>query len=254
MGSVIRRERFAAAPRMSFDDFEREAHQALEAARQRARQILQNAEQQARRSAEQRYREAHQRGIQEGREAGLEQARRDAQAAALAEARRDLANLQAALAEALEGFDRAKRRLLAQAERGVIELAVAIARRVCKHDALRSSEAVRANARHLLELAGHEHDLVLRVHPAEFESLQALGWRDSGTQGSGDSGSQSPDSSIPQSLDLQHAQVVADESVDRGGCVLASRAGTIDATLEKQIDRIATAIAGAPTERDPATG
>jgi len=237
VGSVIRREMFASTPRLSFEDLEQRARQVLEAARRQAAAILRNAEQQARQRAEQRYREAYEQGRREGRQAGFEEARREAAEQAKQQAREQLDRLQATLRQALEGFDTAKRRLLAQAERGVVRLAVAVAQRVCKRVALQSGDAALANAQHLLAMARHEHDLVLRVHPADAEALRA----------------HLPDL-MQQIEQAQHVSVEEDESVPRGGCVLAAREGTLDATIETQIDRLALALTGEPLDNSTDVG
>lgn len=237
MAGVLRREQFCSKPAFSFQDVEREARAVLERAEARAREIMAAAEQQARRRAAQIEAEAGRRGLEEGRREGIAQVRREAAQRALQEARQELNQLGEALRNSLAAFDAEKRHLLACAERGLIELALAITRRVCKHELGASSQTALANARAVLKLAEHEHDLRLHLHPADCEALRQTLPELAAATGS-----------------LTHVELVADSAVPRGGCILRGRDGTIDARLERQLDRVAEALLGVATdETNPTT-
>lgn len=229
MAGVLRREKFCSSPAFSFQDLEEQAQGLLAEARAQARRIVATAEQQARRRADQLVREAAPRGREQGRREAFEQAREEAAQVALKEARQSCTDACGALTTGLAAFDQDKRRLLATAESGMLELALAIARRVCKHDVGNSSDAARANAAALLEMVKHESDLALHLNPTDCETLRRA---------------------VPEmgaSIDrLAHVELVADPAVDRGGCVLEGRRGTIDATLEAQLDRVAAALVRVP--------
>ena len=99
------------------------------------------------------------------------------------------------------------------------------------------TEPARANARTLLDMVKHVEDLELHVHPAELQTLQDVA------------------ADFVQSTGRQqHVTLVADPAVTRGGCVLRTRAGLIDASVESQLERIAATLcedpsAAAPTDR-----
>jgi len=230
VAGVIRREQRAATATFSFADIQRQGDAIVARARAEAQRMLHTAEQEAQRAAERIRREALERGMEQGRQAGMKQVREEASQAAMQEARARLDRLAQALERALHEFDQGKRRLLAQAESGLIELALAIAARVCKLKAGSGCDVAIGNARHVLEMAAHEHDVELRVHPDELEALQSAAVE-----------------LIHPAGGLQHVRVVADAHVERGGCVLRSRAGTVDASLETQLQRVAEAIVGETT-------
>lgn len=233
MAGVLRRERLSSRPAFSFQDLESKARALLDQAHAQARQIVAQAEEQGRRRGQQLEQEAHTRGLEQGRAAGVEQARNEAAQTALEEARQDLARLSQALGDGLAAFEESRRRLLANAERGLIELSLAIARRVCKHDVGSSSDAARANVRALLEMVEHDGDLQLHVNPADGDALsQAL-----------------PELSASVGR-LAHVDVVPDPAVEQGGCVLHSRDGVIDASPEAQLERVARALVEKPSEQD----
>lgn len=233
---VIRREQAPAVGAFSFDDLEARARRILADAKTAAAQMLSRAQAAAARAEQ----EAQTR-IAAARAAALEQARVEGRAAALAQvraeaaeearraARGELDRLTAALSAALAEYERTKRALLAPAETGLVELALAIARRVCKLQLDPPGAVAAANARALLELVRHDHDLELHVNPADHESLTA-----------------NVQEFAARTLELQHVRVEPDESVARGGCVLRTSAGRISATLDGQLDRLAAALCGRP--------
>ncbi len=245
MNGVIRREQFAPSTAFSFDDLERQGRALVTHATAQARQILVDAEATSRQRADEQQQAAYAAGLDQGRREGLEGVEREVRAAALeagrkaavAAAQENVARLSAALSAGLAEFEQRKHHLLATAESGLIELALAVARRVCKIQSERSTEPARANARTLLDMVKHVEDLELHVHPAELQTLQDVA------------------ADFVQSTGRQqHVTLVADPAVTRGGCVLRTRAGLIDASVESQLERIAAALcedpsAAAPTDR-----
>lgn len=225
---VIRKESSAAAKSFSFTDLERQGRELLARAEMRAQQMIRDAQAQIRATAEARQQAGYEQGLAEGRQAGLAQIREEAREAAHQAAREELAHLLGALGNGLEEFERQRRSLLALAESGLIELAVAIARRVCKMCAAASPDAARANARALLELVQHQGDLELHVHPDEHELLGDVAGEFAAA-----------------TAHLGHVTLVPDPAVARGGCVLQTKDGAIDATIDGQIERVAAAISAA---------
>jgi flagellar assembly protein FliH len=227
MAGVIRAASDATAPRFSFSDIEAEAQAIVQRATRRAAEIAAAARAQAQREAAEARAAAHAAGLEEGRRRGLEDIRREAAQRAHDDARQRLGSLASALASGVRDFESAKRRLLAEAEAGLIELALAAARRACKLAAGASSEAALANARHVIALARDDADLVLHVSPADAEALRGA---------------------LPDLLReiecAQHVTLHVDESLSAGGCVLRGRNGRVDADLDAQLDRLAESLLG----------
>ena len=225
MAGVIRKEQLTDARPFSFADLEEQGRQIIQHAQAQAEQILQNSRAEDRRLSEEHRQAGYQAGLTAGRTEGLEQIRAEAHANAVREARDETALLLRSLSRALEEFEQCKRNLVAAAESGLIELALAIARRVCKLTIGTSHDAVRANARTLLEMVQHADDAELHFNPAEYELLREMG----------------PDL-LAQTEQFAHVELVADERVDLGDCLLRAHAGEIDAAVETQLDRIAAAL------------
>lgn len=236
MAGLVRRAHVRSTPAFCFENLESQGRAIIDKARREAAEIVERAEREAHKRAEHIEAEARRHGAESGREDGFQQARKDATKKALGEARAELAALAQSLSEGLRVFDENKQRLLAQAECGLIHLALSIARRVCKHDVGESSKSALENARAVVEIAKHEHDLRLHLNSADHDLLRE---------------------GLPQALaavdGLGHVEVVADQSVERGGCVLRSRDGVIDASIDTQLERVAQALVQINKPDDPPT-
>ncbi len=233
MARVIRRETFKSGRAFSLSDVSVQADAMIEQARAQAKALLGDIGRQADELFEQRKAEGYRTGFDEGRAAGLasldEQIRREA----AQNAQKKMDELNSVLAEALTAFDADKRRMLAAAESGVIELACAIARRVCKAIPEMSLDAARANVRAALEMAKHEHDVRLHVNPADLDGLREFA------------------ADICRQIDgFEHVEVVADDAVARGGCLLRGRSGSIDASIDSQLEHVVESLLHAPERAD----
>ncbi|MBN2445922.1 MAG: hypothetical protein JXO22_04315 [Phycisphaerae bacterium] len=225
MAGVIKRERYTTGSAFSFRDLEADAECIITKARADADEILRVARENAKAEIVRQAKQEMAEGRAAGRAAGLTEIKREAQERILGETRAEVTAAVQSLVAGLQEFEQCKRRLLAQAEIGLVDLAMAIARRVCKSLGEASNDVAVANARHLLETVGPQSDLELHVHPDEHGALTK--WAAE---------------FVAACDELEHVSVVADASVARGGCVLRGRQVVIDATLDTQLDRIAATI------------
>jgi flagellar assembly protein FliH len=132
-----------------------------------------------------------------------------------------LDSLTAALEATIAGLATAKTQWLAHWERTAVQLATAIAQRVIRREVQRTPEITLTLVREALELASASGELQLRLHPADFESLGSHVRRIS-----------------DELTRLGKVQLVSDESIERGGCRVDSRFGTIDQQFAAQLARI----------------
>ncbi|MFH1745717.1 MAG: FliH/SctL family protein [Planctomycetota bacterium] len=234
MAGVIRRDQVGSANTFSFADLEQQGRAILQCAREQAANILQEAEKKVAELAREKRQAAYQTGLTAGRASGREQAYTEARQTALQEARQQVAALVETLTAALTEFEQSKRGCLAAAESGLIRLALAIARRVCKLEAGSSSASAEANIRGLLDRVQHFSDVELLVCPAEHQLLQEI-----------------VPEFVSRTAQCQHFHVLADDTVSRGGCILRTVEGQVDATVEGQLERIAVALRVPPPGDDP---
>ncbi len=207
--------------RFSFQDVQAEAREITARARTEAEQIVAAARGEAGALREQARAEGfaagETRGLAEGREAG----HAEALAAAKAAFEQSQAMLVSALSTALDNADREKRKLLAAAHNDLIGLALAVAERVVKCVGRLDRDAAVANASEAIDLAGRRSDMVLEVHPEDHDAVK----RFAETLLTGDE-------------ERRHVRVVSEEEISPGGCRFRSAEGSVDATLETQIERI----------------
>ena len=205
----------------SMRDVEEQAKALLMRARQGAERILAEAQ----REGAEFKRLAHAEGLEEGRREGLTRGAEEGRAAgkqqALEEHRAQLTEVVKGLAEAMTDLDAARADLEAAALEEVVELAIAVARRVTKRQGLLDPAVLTENLREAMKLVVSAGDVKVAIHPDQRAAL---------------------DAALPAlRLDfprLGHVELVDDPKVEPGGCRVYAGGGQIDATLDQQLDRV----------------
>lgn len=206
-------------------DIAAKADNVLAAAREEAAKILANA----RSEAAMLHEAARREGFEEGKTSGQTHGRDEGLREALEEARKrlksDEASLVSALKEMIESFSADRERMLSAARRDAVVLAVAIAGRVCQKlsqidDA--AIEMAREACTEALQLISESTEAVIRVHPQDASAISEL------TAELAD-----------RIRSARGVQLTADETVGRGGVVVATSNSVVDATVAGRIDRIA---------------
>jgi flagellar biosynthesis/type III secretory pathway protein FliH len=174
------------------------------AAAGRARDILERAEAEARQTLQAASLE-RERVLAEAEEAGH---------------RAGLARAAAALARAAAERDR----LLQAAGDDLVRLAVAVARTILGREVERDG-AVEAVAARALEAVRHRREVILRIHPGDAPALR----REAGRLGG----------LLARAASLA---IHEDPAVGRGGLVVETEAGTLDARLETRLDAVEAAL------------
>lgn len=231
---VIRRETMTEPASFSFSDLEAESRRVLAEARAAAEQILAEARGRADREIAEARTAAAAEGRQAGYDAGHAEATETVTQAANVETRARIESLCQALGKLTEKFRTRQHRFLAESERGLLDLTLAITRRVCR-TTLEAGDTARAAATELLELVGPRHEVIFEFHPEDFERLQQA---------------------APDWLDSKQAPTIRPaDDLQPGDCRLLGPDGTVDAAIETQLDRIADALRPSetpPAQQDPA--
>jgi len=179
-----------------------------------------------RRAAEQRdrlaalEREAFAKGYEQGERAGLEAGGKRAEA------------MLRRVAQTLEDLATLRESLIRQTERQVVQLALVIARRIVQREVSLDEEFIAALTHVALDRLGHRAGATVRLHPEDYTVVMA-------GRGETWNGSEGP------------VTVVPDVSVSRGGCVVESELGFIDASLDAQFQEMARAVLGDTDEPTP---
>ena len=203
----------------------------------RARQVSERLLAEAQREGEQIRQRAHAEGLAEGRREGLErgadEGRQAGRQQALDEHRAALAQALAALTSAGQALDASRADLESEALQEVVELAIAVARRVTKRQGVIDPAVLPENRRAAMKLVVHAGDVKVALHPSQRQTLQAA---------------------LP-ALKLEfprflHVDLVDDPSLSPGGCRVFAGHGQVDADLGEQLDRIAIDLLPEPEEPD----
>jgi flagellar assembly protein FliH len=154
-------------------------------------------------------RDAFAKGYAQGERAGVEAGNRrgDAMVRRLGETLEELASL--------------RQTLLRQSERQLVQLALALARRIVRREIASDEELLTALARVALDRLGDAGQATIRLHPDDFGRVAARG---------------------AEQWAASHVTVVADPGVSRGGCLVESPFGFVDATIDAQFQELARAL------------
>jgi flagellar assembly protein FliH len=114
-------------------------------------------------------------------------------------------------------------RMIHQTERQMVELALAVARRVIHREVSLDPDLLVAMARVALDRLGEATQITVRLNPDDFQLAGAAG---------------------KAQLGNSNVSVVADGRIPRGGCRVESDMGVIDAGIDAQLQEIAQALLG----------
>jgi len=134
------------------------------------------------------------------------------------------------MAHTVEELERLKASLVHQTERQVVQLALALARRIVRRELTLDPDLVGAMAHVALERLGDASPATIRLNPEDYavvSSQRGETW--AGT----------------------NVSVVPDPALPRGGCHVESAFGVIDASVDAQLGELAAALLGEATAGAP---
>jgi flagellar assembly protein FliH len=166
------------------------------------------AEHQARLAALER--EAFTKGYAQGERAGLEAGGKRAEA------------MLRRVAQTLEELGGLRQTLIHETEREMVQLALTLARRVVHREVSLDPELAAALAHVALERLGTNAPATIRLNPEDYTIVAQDGAR----------------------WGAATVTVVPDPSISRGGCLVESEFGSVDATIERQFDELSRALFG----------
>lgn len=143
-------------------------------------------------------------------------------AAGIAETREALAPAQEALAAALRGFVETQAELAREAEQAAVELGLALAEKVIGASLEVRPELVLEVCRGALRRTIERDHLVLLVNPDDLELVRE--------------GAEAVAASLGG---IGRLEVTVERRVPRGGCIVRTRDGELDARVGEQLDRAA---------------
>lgn len=185
--------------------FTRERERLLQTAQEEAAHCLAQAQEQTNTLAD----EAYQHGFQQG------------EAAARQEVAAHLAPVLTTFQQAALDLASLRAEVLRQAEDDVIDLAFQLARKIIDHEVLEHHHVLHTTLQRVLERVADQDRLVIHVHPDDLDEATAVHQNLLGAFG-----------------EVKTVSLQADTAVDRGGCLVETRLGTVDARIEAQIGEL----------------
>lgn len=221
---------------LDLGDLRQQAEKLRAQARAEADRILEQARAEAEMLTAEAAQKGHDAGYQQGYDEGLAAGRKQGHAEALQKTREQLNQLQQAWVDAAQQWDSERRTMLLDARQSVLELAIAIAERICKRAPRVDRSLVVDQVAAALEQITRPADVQVRIHPDDRPLL-----------------SEALPELIKAGDTCEHVHLVDDSQIEPGGCKVTYGKGTIDATLATQLDRIVQALLpGHAPSNDPA--
>lgn len=163
--------------------------------------------------------------LREEFKAGFDEGRRHAERSIREEYQRKNAEMQAAVDALLESIARQYKEFQAAAERHVVRLAVAVAERIVKRTIALDHEVVLRQIHEAMKRVVGVDRIRIRINPRDEEFVRAHR------------------AELLTSADaVRELTLEADETIERGSCVLESDAGNVDASITTQLERIEAAL------------
>ncbi len=215
----------------SMKDVENHAKGVLLRSQQQAEALLVAAQEEAALLKEQATAEGFADGQERGLQAGMTAGRETGKTAALEEHRASLTAALNALNNAMTELNESRRALETRGLADVIELSIAIARRVTKRQCLIDPDVLIDNLNDAMKLVVHASDLRVAIHPTQRATL---------------------DDAMPVLRvswpALEHAAIVDDATLAPGGVRVFTRQGRVDADIDGQLDRVVGELLPVPTQ------
>jgi flagellar assembly protein FliH len=203
----------------NLDDIAEHAQEYLAEVRRRAEAIVQQARDEADRLRRQ--------AVEQGRSEALKTAQQQATAKAREELEQRLKSLEPALTAAAAQIEQSRAAWRRHWEERAVQLAVAIAERVVRRETERTPEIALTLVQESLDLAAGAGRIVLRLSPRDYDTLkdqvQAI---------------------VAKMGRRLPTEIVADETVAPGGCLVVTELGEIDQRLQSQLARIEEELIG----------
>jgi len=123
--------------------------------------------------------------------------------------------------KAIEESAKLKNDLYLDAERGAVELALAIAEKVVSHEISVNKETVLGILKEALKKVVDQEKIKIRINKLDIQLINESGYRISELTGN-----------------IKDVVVEGDDTISRGGCVIETGFGSIDARIESQLEAV----------------
>lgn len=163
----------------------------------------------------------------EGLLLGLKDAMEQAAASERARVAGEVAALAEVLRRAASAVEEQRASLVAAGERDLVKLALAVAARIVKSEVVLNRPVAAENLRHAIGLVASRRELQVLLHPDDLACVEEF---------------------LPELrrefADLRKISLEGLASVERGGVIVQTREGSVDATIDAQLEQIERGLNG----------
>ena len=210
---------------LDMGDLAKQAERILHNARAEAKQIHERAQVEAKKlidAADERgYTDGFERGHAEGVIAGEKQGAQ----LALAERSTQIDQLITQWSGALKSWDESRAAILQEARDDILRFAIEVAKRVVHRTVQIDGSIVADQISAALALLSRPTTIKVAIHPHDRPLVDGILPELIGKLGSS-----------------EHVSIATDESITRGGCIISTEGGRVDATIDTQLQRIAEGV------------
>lgn len=212
-------------PAIDLEAIRSEAEAIIAKAEETAAKCLAEAESKAEELARQAYEESHSKGYQDGFEQGQQEGFAQGNQTALAEMQQTMQLTLEKAQNIIKTAEQEARQMILDAEREIVAIALAVAGRVLAREIEENPTTILPIVKEALDKVRDQEQINIRVSPDDYEMV------------------------LMAKRDLQvmvgrenSLSVVADHVVPKGGCVIETSLGTVDAKLDTKLELVHKAI------------
>lgn len=187
---------------------------------------IKNLDASARESLQKAYAKGFEEGSRKGREQGISETENGC--------RKKLQGLQDQTAAFLKEFEEEKNSLYANADRTILALCLQIVRKILGVEPVAQPEAILAVLKKALSYVSEREKIIIRVSSGDFTTVN-----------------ENRDFWAPVNERLKNITIEQDPRIERGGCMIESSSGMVDARLGVQLDAITEMIETALENKAP---
>lgn len=210
---------------LDLGDIQRQADAVLDRARREAERILAEARTEAQQLIDGASEAGHEKGFQQGSETGREQGRRDGREEVIESLKPQFEQLIVNWEKALERWEQDREEMLLSAREDVLAFAFALGQKLTHRIIERDPTVVQDQLAEALSLLIRPSAVTITINPADREHVEEV-----------------LNHLVTVCGTCEHAELRDDAGVSRGGCILRTSGGEIDATIDTQLDRIAESL------------
>ncbi|MHC4909883.1 MAG: FliH/SctL family protein [Planctomycetota bacterium] len=225
MKRIRAQEAMRSAVALDLEDLAREAEAIVAKARADARKIIEQASEEAMMASAATKAAARTEGHDAGHAAGLAEGRAEGRAEAIAEFRPRLDEICNAWSEQVTAWESERLSMIMRASQEVLHFGLDLAERIV-HRVIEHDEGVAADqVLSALAIVTQGMSVEVAINPEDRKIVEAV-----------------MATIVERIGSTEHAALRDDERIGRGGCIVRTAGGEIDATVETQLDRIAAAL------------